>query len=63
MSLHLPTLDTDKMEVKASYDGRVYVFIGGHCALLTLSVEQARSLANGLQNACVELAMPVEVAA
>jgi len=34
MSLHLPTLDTDRMDVHATPDGRVHVYIGGHCALL-----------------------------
>lgn len=65
MSLHLPTLDTDRMDVHATHDGRVHVYIGGHCALLTMSVEQARTLANGLQNAAVQATafVPVEDAA
>lgn len=65
MSLHLPTLDTDRMDVHATPDGRVHVYIGGHCALLTMSVEQARTLATGLQNAAVQATafVPVEEAA
>lgn len=65
MSLHLPSLDTDRMDVHATPDGRVHVYIGGHCALLTMSVEQARTLANGLQNAAVQATafVPVEEAA
>ena len=65
MSLHLPSLDTDRMDVHATPDGRVHVYIGGHCALLTMSVEQARTLANGLQNAAVQATafVPVEGAA
>lgn len=59
MSLHLPSLDTGTMEVKADKPyGRVQVWFG--LALLTLSADEARALANGLQNACVELAMPAQ---
>ena len=65
MSLHLPTLDTDRMDVHATPDGRVHVYIGGHCALLTMSVEQACTLATGLQNAAVQASacVPVEESA
>lgn len=64
MNLHLATIASDSFNAYADKtSGRVFVSMAGYQALLSLTPDEARTLATGLLNAAVELAVPVQVAA
>lgn len=64
MNLHLASLSDESMRAYADIpQGRVYVAVGAHRALLAMSPDEARALATGLLNAAVEMEAQLEVAA